>query len=196
MIGATLSQRARRIRWVGVENITATLDEDETGFFPARLFPPADPSSKQDGSPRDAAARFRLVWNREAPDLPAASRVELFGETGTYELLTAPEALRRGQRVAGYQAEVLELSDLYPIEAEVEGVSAVATVPLSLYTGSEQVLGHGDYEDYEGQAPIEFWEWLEPDNTRLLIDDHRFSVTSSVLDVQIPHVKLRLRKVS
>lgn len=196
MIGASLNQRARAIRRVTVANITASLDETPSDYFPARLYPPDTPSARSDGSPRENSARSRLVWHHRAPAMGPADRVELAGAAGTWELLSTPEPHRLGERVEGYQAEVLELGELYPMSAEVEDAPSAEPVPLSVYAGSEQVSGHGDYEDYDAEAPIEFADTLDADNRVLLLDDKRWRVVSALVDFQIPHVRLRLRKIS
>lgn len=196
MIGTALRHRARVVRQIEVANITASLEETPSDYFPARLFDPTEPASRSDGSPREAAARSRLVWHREAPAMVAGDRVEVHGIDGTWELLTPPEPQRHGENVGGYAAEVLEIGTLYPITAEVEGAPSAEPVPLSMYTANEEITGHGDYEVSEGEAPVEFFETLDADNRVLVIDEARFTVTACTLDLHAPHCALRLRKVS
>lgn len=192
MIGATLKQRARRVRSVTVADLEFTVTDAEGDWFPARLYPPRDADARQDGSPRDTAPRSRLVFHRDAPTLGPSDRVELHGDPATYELLTAPEPIRHGERVGGYEVEVLDTDVLYPNAGDIEDTGSAEAVPFSLYTGSEDVLGHGDYDTYEAEAPAEFAGTLGS-NTVLVCGETRWRAISAVIDFQVPHVRLRLR---
>lgn len=194
MIGTTLKQRARRVRLAAVENTTASVDETPSAYFPARLVERIDTPQVLDGSPRLSGLAQRFVYHFASPALGPGYRVELHGVEGTYELLGAPKVLRQGQNVAGYEAQVVEIGTLYPAEATFEGLSSAVPMPLALFSGSEELRGHGDYDNYEAEAPIEYAEQVQPGSTVLLIDGDRWRVVFASVDYQHAFLKLALRR--
>lgn len=191
MNGYKLDARGRRTRQVTIAELEATVSEVPGPYFPLAITPPRSPKSTNDGSPRESAARYRLVWT-VPQDVSVAGRIAVH-DGQTYELLTDPRPLRLGASAVGFEAECLPVDVLYPREAEIEGLPSAEPVPLSLYTGTETVEGHGDYDTYEGEAPIEFADALLAPNTVLISGERRLRLVEAIVVYEVPHVRMRLR---
>ena len=196
MIGYRLSERGRSVRQVTVaEDLAITVEEEEGDYFPLQVVSPQSAESVFDGSPRENAARSRLVYEREQ-DLAVADRVEVYdGET--WELLTDPRPVRNAGHVTGYEVEALPVDVLYPREADVERKDgdAVDTVALAVFQPDpENSTERGTYGGYRAEAPIEFAETLDERNLVAVLEKP-FNITSCTPNYEVPHVALELREV-
>lgn len=168
--------------------------------FPCSLTPPRDQPSGDDESPRAAPTHtLRWVTGFRAPSgaaLRAGERISV-GEV-TYELLTASRPVRAGRVIAGAEAPVQDVRVLWPLAAdftEQNGAVFVAGAIVAVWGGTDSNRPEGTYEDREGEAPIEHATVLGRDNVILrLVDGQKLRVTSAVVDVIGPRVRLTLRR--
>lgn len=192
MIGA-LPQRARRIRAVTVDDdLTIDLDDVPAGYyFPLRArHIPGDGGER----PRTGAPRVRYV-TRE-PSLGQAERLEI-EDAVTVELVEPHQPLYNGRRIVGYQGEAVAVADLYPLTASLQeqgGSVVTASVPVAIYSPADTVTDHGDFDNLDGEAPVEYLAALRTRNRQLVVGSDTFRILSAQLDSGGRFVALRLRR--
>lgn len=181
---------------VTVEDLVA---EDEP-WFKCRLVLVRDEPSDEDGSPR-SLPRMKLRYSsgflRPSEALGAGYRVEIRSGR-VLELLGRPRTLLHGSAPAGQQAQVQDISTLYPLASSITGAGGdpvhAEDVPTALWMDDETMSDRGDYETYSGEVPIEFHSHFDAANCQLVIGGDVFKITRAVIKHRGPRVALTLRK--
>jgi hypothetical protein len=199
MLGATLRDRARRIRHVAISNtLEVSIDTVPSAYFPSALYPPKAVGDDFEGSPRENAPRSRLVFATGGPEIAAADQIAIYGG-GTWELVKSTRALRKGEHTIGYEAEVLAPDVLYPLQATLAeqdwaAVTGEDPIPVAVYVPDQEATDRGSFETYEAQAPIEFDPVLQVRNRGLVLGGKRFRIGKAVANFEVPHVTMQLKR--
>jgi hypothetical protein len=149
-------------------------------------------------SPRQAAtAMLRHASGLTGPlrVLRAGSRVSLLSR-GTYELLDSGVSITTGARTVGMQYACLPIKFLYPLQGIISDMDGnpIGNIELAIWTATESHdVSAGEFEDYEGEAPIEYAGSLMR-NIDIMIGTTRYRVIASETDLNAICARLRLRK--
>jgi hypothetical protein len=115
---------------------------------------------------------------------------------GVYELLDSGVQLTTGQRVTGVEFAVLPIAILYPLSGIISDMDGnpAGDMTLAIWSPVEtHDVNAGEYEDYLGEAPIEFGPILMR-NVDIMVGTVRYRVISAVNDLNAMVVGLQLRK--
>lgn len=198
-----LNIQATVTRILTLEDGTFTIDDGVYGSHMVSLMPPTRRLAN-DGSPRDGDP-YTIRWRGGSlgPLVPpfAGWRLTLSRPVGrtyenlSYELLTDPSEVRVGPFTDGMQAPALPVSDLYPYEGELksQGGTTIQVINVALWSVREDHQDTGTYENFNGEAPVEFATMLG-DNKRIDIGGQRYRITSSIVDFKGPRVKFEARR--
>ena len=179
------------------------IDDVTSGSFRAGVFLPREPvTNESDGAPRANAPRT-IVWYPAEGLLSAVPTVRpgdrLLDDEDEYEVLGGPGNRRAGVRTIVYELEVLPTRLLYPILGDVlrqDGTILQAGIRLALYpTGGERVAGHGEYQDYTAEAPVEYAAHLAEPNCQLAVGAARYRVSEATVHRQQPHVEMAVTRL-
>lgn len=168
--------------------------------WPARLIPPTSEHGGDDASPRDNSPYIiryaRFLFRPPGATLRAGDRVEE-RETGlAFELLRDPRTLREGRREVGWEVSALPVSTLYPLNGSIQeqgGDEVVDDVDFALWGGSENRTDRGEYEDRDGEVPVEYSSELRS-NRQLVTSSQTLRILEAVVDTEGPRVKVRARR--
>jgi hypothetical protein len=128
-------------------------------------------------------------------DLGAGDRVNL-QSYGIYELLDGGITLTTGSRIAGTEFASLPIAILYPLTGTISDMAGnpASSITLAIYGALESHdINAGEFEDYEGEAPAEFYSSLKR-NVDVMVGTRRYRVLASELDIGLMSVHLRLRR--
>lgn len=184
----------RTISLVGTTPV-ATDNADPTIKFRCQLSP-ATERRAVDGSPRESEPRRLVRWSTFVilnPQLTAGGRL-LINED-LFEVMTNPKPISRGFRSYGYEAEVVLVDDLYPHVATVttQDGNVVGVTAVALWSPTERHEDRGDYEDRDGEAPIET-STIIARNASLMIGPERWRVLDATTEVNPPRVTFSARR--
>lgn len=191
-------QTLARTRAVTVnDDMTVTIDDDPNQSFTGQVYPPRQTKGKDsDGSPRSNTPR-NLVW--VTPGAPEVRPGDRFSVNGVeYEILSGPVSRRAGLQILANEFEAAPVTSVYPLLAQLndlggEVVEDFEEIPVAIWEGSETTASHGEYDDLFGEAPAEFFAELNVNNREIVVGSRTFRITSTLLHIEAPHVKLRLR---
>lgn len=189
-----LSDRARIVRRVSLSTGAPVVVDIEEGAFPCQLSAPTESGS---GSPRDTPPHL-LRWARgiygPGSSLSGSSRIYVQGFL--FECTSAStREIRQGSWVAGYEVNLVKVSDLYPLQAQLTEQNktvVIAAMPCGLWSPSESHQDRGEYENWLGEAPVNYWADVRI-NRSLVIAGKRYRITSSVLELTPPRVSFEVR---
>jgi hypothetical protein len=198
LISAAHGIRVTLTREVDIINGKPQVTENPVmpNFF-ASLTPPSAAATPGE-SPRQASpAMLRHASGLTGPlrVLRAGSRVSLLSR-GTYELLDGGVEITTGARTVGREYACLPTKFLYPLDGTISDMDGnpISNMELSIWSASESHdVSAGEFEDYEGEAPIEFADSLMR-NIDIMIGTTRYRVIASETDLNMICVHLRLRK--
>jgi hypothetical protein len=199
MLGTPLDRRVRRTLGVSIgDDLTLSLVDTPTVYFPANVAQPQADNGLLDGSPRTSRSVWRLAWAPMALELAACDRIEVPDDT-TYELISAPRKVNNGRRVVGYSAPMLPVSILYPRSAELKtqgGGETVATVECAVYSERESNTARGSYEDTFCELPSSAWQHIrDQHNLELHFGDGSvWRLSEATLAPELPYVNASIRK--
>lgn len=172
--------------------------------FMCSLEPPRN-AKPDDGSPRDLEPSV-LRWRSGllGPGLvpQAGWRVSCTRPIGgrpyenlVYELLEDPREMRTGAITQGIQARVASVGTLYPYAGELQEQDGteLGDIAFALWSEREDHQSTGTYEEFSGEAPVEFTNELGT-NRRIVSDGQTYRITSSILDLEGPRVKFEARR--
>jgi hypothetical protein len=184
-------------RVVIVPGVPAVVTDETEAVFPIAVVRPTTARPSGEASPR-TYPRYRLRWAEgfRAPAgalLTAGDRISV--SEVTYELLTQPRALHAGRSHVGWEVEAQDIAVLYPLTAVLHDQDAsvlAAAMPCAVWGGVDRREAAGEYEDLDGETPIEFEAVLKT-NTYLVIGTQKLRFLSAVTDHVGPRVVLSLR---
>lgn len=115
---------------------------------------------------------------------------------GLLELLDNGTKISTGVRLVGLEYAAAPINQLYPfsgILSDMDG-NPISNMPVSIWGAIENhdVLA-GEFEDYEGEAPIEFLPMLMR-NVDVMVGTIRYRILAAEPDYGFMNVHLRLRK--
>lgn len=128
-------------------------------------------------------------------DLRAGFRCNVLSY-GLLELLDNGINITTGQRIVAIEFAAAPIDVLYPLEGIISDMDGnpIGNMSLGIWGGTElHDITAGEFEDYDGEAPIEFGPQLMR-NVDVMIGTTRFRVMSAVTDYNQMNVRLRLRK--
>jgi hypothetical protein len=196
----TLRDQANVVRRVSGQSHVFVEDVEEEAKFACLFVAASSQRGGDDASPREAPSpTLRYAHGYGAPEnaLRAGDRVRLIRDGQIYELLDDPKALRGSTQPKGWDVPVMNIETLYPYDAwltEQDGTMIAGSVRVAIYGGSDTQREEGRYENREGEAPVEYAEALSGDNVILRTPEDKYRVTSAVVDVAGPRVKIELRR--
>lgn len=205
-----LNIRVLVTRTVELDTRTFTVVDNPSAnhSFMGSLEPPRF-AKEDDGSPRDLTPyvlRWRTGILGPPMSLEAGWRVSLKRsvlstmrpyENEEHELLEDPREFRVGPVTYGLQVRIAPVSALYPYDGllqEQDG-TVVSEISMALWSEREEHQDTGTYEDFSGEAPVEFADELGT-NRRIVTDGQIYRVTSSILDLEGPRVKFEARRAN
>lgn len=183
----------RRVTVSGQRTVTV-VDSPEPAFLVQ--FTPPDGGSSGDGRSLRSDPPYTVRWRagRFGPTQrpQAGDRVKI--ATASYELLEGTRELWEGPRLVGYEAEVMPVDILYPYEATLteQTGAVIGTVPVALWESSDEHRDHGEYLNFEGEAPAEHLLTVTR-NRSLNLNGVPHRITSTILDASGPRVKFTAR---
>lgn len=130
-----------------------------------------------------------------ALDLRAGDRVSM-GSSGVYELLDSGVQLTTGQRIVAVEFACLPIAVLYPLSGIISDMNGnpLGDIILGVWSPVESHnVAAGEYEDYLGEAPVEFGSSLMR-NVDIMVGTVRYRVIASETDLNTMSVSLQLRK--
>lgn len=159
-------------------------------------------SAGEDSSPRELPSyKLQIASQTTGVDVTVPTGGSTVRVRGVeYEVLSDPRELISYGDAYAYEASVLPVTTLYPQVAAVAGVGGTESGPevlatFSLWSESEGPRSRGEYEELRGEAPVHLWTALRETNVTLVQDDAEvLKVTSALLNLESPHVALRLRR--
>jgi hypothetical protein len=198
LISAPHSLRTTLVRQVEITNgqIQIVNNPDVPAFY-ASLAPP-DAAATPGEAPRQAPpAMLRHASGLTGPlsDLRAGSRVEPLLR-GPYEILDNGVEITTGARSVGRQFACLPVDFLYPLDAILSDMDGnpISNMELAIWSASEtHDVQAGEYEDYDGEAPIEYAASLQR-NVDIMVGTTRYRIIAAETDLDVPRTRLRLRK--
>ncbi len=193
-------------RSLELEGRTFTVVDVPGWPFACSLQPPRV-SREDDGSPRDRD--HYIMRFRKPPFGPgtakAGCRVSLESpllwgrpyENVTHELVSDPREVRVGPLGTVMQAECLPVGELYPYEGTLkeQNGTEVGSIVVALWSDREGHQDTGTYEEFRGEAPVEFADELG-NNRWIDLDGERYRITASILDLEGPRVKFDARRAN
>jgi len=198
LIAAAHNLRATLARTVTTANGQVTVDnEPDYPPFWISIIPPDGPAASGE-PPRSApTAMLRHASGLTGPrlDLRAGFRLDVLSR-GTYEVLDNGVEITTGARVVGKQYACLPLDFLYPLDgilSDMDG-NPISDIDIAIWSATESHdVAAGEYEDYEGEAPIEFAADLQR-NIDVMVGTTRYRIIAAERDIDVPRVRLRFRK--
>src|ERR1700712_6066828 len=160
---------------------------------PKKVAGNASDSTPRDLPPYHLYFALRTVGVNAIVPTPGSVVVDPGGKE--YEVLGQPREMLANRRVYGYEVPVLPIELLYPntgTTADPNG--GTVEVPFSMWPGTETPEQRGEYDNMLGEAPASAWELLRVTNATLKVGEDVFRVTSALLNLEQPHVALRLRR--
>lgn len=127
--------------------------------------------------------------------LGAGYRVSLLSH-GLYELLDNGAQITVGSRTIGMVYACQPIDFLYPLSAIISDMDGnpISNMSLAIWNAVEaHALMAGEYEGYEGAAPVEYGSLLMR-NVDVMIGTTRYRVIASETEPDSMSVHLRLRK--
>lgn len=195
-LGIPLPDQVRRTLLVTIgADLGVNLDFSNGTYFPALLQPPEDTGGEAEGAPRSMLPH-KLFFDSAPQTLSVGGRVQLQSTGEIYELTSRVRTVRVAETIMGYEAEAMKFTELYPRLAtlkESNDTEVQTALRCAIYTPDERVAGRGDYENYEGEAPIEYEAALQGKNRKLTLGSRVFRLVSAVANYELPHVALELR---
>lgn len=150
------------------------------------------------GSPRQAipgVLRHATGLTGPSLDLRAGYRVNVLSY-GLLELLNDGTPLSTGVRTPGFIYAFAPVAWLYPLSgilSDMDG-NPISNMNLGIWGALESHdVTAGEFEDYQGEAPIEFLSSLQR-NVDIMVGTTRYRVTAAEPDFGVMTVHLRLRK--
>ncbi len=199
MRGVPLNQRIRRVLSVSLDSeMTLTLDDKPSSFFPAHIAQPSGENSTADISPRQGRATATLWLGPRLPILLHPSdRIEV-GDA-VFELLAAPREVTEGRSTIGHRAPVLPIGELYPRTAAVHVLGsddAEGEVECSLFSLASRNAPRGSFNDSFGEAPASALDLLAGSGNRELRFEggEVWKIRDASLSREVPFVALSLSK--
>jgi len=188
----TLNKSVRRV--LRLDDLSPVECEDE--WFLAELQGPTSRQTKRPEARRGPSSTLRFKRGQLWPDdykLKAAERVQV--KNSVWELLEDPRPVVVGTHTVGWEVRVMDVDELYPRIALVEGLgdTEIGAVSLDLFSPDQDHRETGTYTNYEADAPIEHRDVLER-NRQIRLGDQVFKITSAVVDLDVPHLRIGLRK--
>jgi hypothetical protein len=196
IISAAHNIQATLIREIDVVNGKPQVTDDPVmpPFYVGLTQPDAAAASGE--SPRQAPpAMLRHASGLTGPRrvLRAGSRLSLLSR-GTYELLDNGVDVTTGTRIVGREYACLPSDSLYPLDGIISDMDGnpIGNMELAIWGATESHdVTAGEFEDYDGEAPIEFAEQLMR-NVDIMVGTTRYRVIAA--EPEIAFVRLRLRK--
>lgn len=188
------------VRRVTTDGVGVTVTDGVAENFQCAIAPPPTNAPEPDASPRESnPGTVRYADGVRGPaggPLNAGDRVQT--ATGAlWEVLKPSAALRQPRRVLGWDAVVLPVSVLYPWvgEAQAQGGDVIESLPLAMWTPSEDHEDTGNIETVNAEAPPEFYGMLSTANRWIELAGQRHHVVECTLDPTSPRTVLVLRRV-
>src|SRR4051794_5768749 len=161
LISAAHGIRVTLVREVDIVNGKPQVTNNPvmSDFF-ASLTPPSAAATPGESPRQSPPAMLRYASGLTGPlrVLRAGSRVSLLSR-GTYELLDSGVAITTGSRTVGMQYACLPIKFLYPLQGIISDMdgNTIGNIELAIWTATESHdVSAGEFEDYEGEAPIEY----------------------------------------
>jgi hypothetical protein len=165
--------------------------------FSAELFSPAAEASSGEGSPRDLP-QYTLKWGvaHYGPrNGPVQAGERFIFKNVIYEATEVPEDLNLNDRKDGTQVTCMPIKALYPYIVDIteKGGDPVlqAGIRLAMWTVSEASSRSDEYEDFEGEAPI---DTLLKRNRVVVAGVHRYNVMTVRVERRVPHIVFTARR--
>lgn len=189
-----LPDRARIVRRVSFLAGSPVVVDQEEETFPCQLTAPTESKS---GPPRDTPPHL-LRWSSgiygPGDYLSGSSRILVQG--ALFECTSAStREIRQGAWIAGYEVDLVKVSDLYPLQTQLveqDKTVVMPSVPCALWSPSENHRDRGEYENWLGEAPVDFWQEIQR-NRSLMVGGKRHRIMSSVLELTPPRVSFGVR---
>jgi len=155
--------------------------------------------SSDDNSPRRANSKllryYTGYFGPTGVPLRAGDRVEV--DSVIYEVLSVPREIRKGRFPEGFGAQVLPLTFLYPFVGTIEeigGADVALNVIFSKYAPNESSGSTGTYEDFDGEAPLDYASHLRINRQIRVGATSIYKIVTATVDKVAGYVDLTLRK--
>lgn len=202
MILSDLTTRALVTRRVTISSGALSIDDTPDEHPAAVRLAGRRETADVDGSPRDhdpLMARWQPGVFAFASTLQPGDRFEIAARLDVpaveYEVLAPARAL--DSRMYGYEAPVLPLTELYPLsgQAHDQGDAAAGDqIPVAVWSASERHSDTGTYETLDAEAPPEFASDLTGRNRFLTVGGIAYRVSTAVLDLSPPRVRMTVTR--
>lgn len=166
--------------------------------FRGRIYPPhgGEETPADDASPRSYVPRH-VLWYKPvalANDVRPGDRVTDGLET--FEVVRAAHGKRAGVEVLVVEAQLIKVSSLYPVLADLtdKGDPAViGEVIMSIWETGENDTDRGQYKALAAEAPVEFFNSLSVTNREARFGGKVHRIDDVTLHLGQPHVSMTLR---